>query len=172
VAGDDRRVSALGTLRERPTVRVLLLDPEGRVLLMKGRLPSQPEGPGYWFAVGGGMEPGESLEAAARRELQEETGFSEIVLGPVIWRREGPLALAGGETVMFRERYLVARCAGGEPCRDGWDALERALVDDLRWWTADELAACEETIFPRELSALLPDVIAGRHPDEPLELSW
>ncbi|HZZ31890.1 MAG TPA: NUDIX domain-containing protein [Phenylobacterium sp.] len=159
-------------LRERPTVRVLLFDPQGGVLLMKGRLPSRPEGRGYWFAVGGGVEPDESLEDAAVRELVEETGFTDVELGPVVWRRDGPLTLADGETVMFRERYLVGRCAGGEPCRDGWEEQERSLIDDLRWWTPSDLAASEEIIFPREMPVLLPDVAAGRYPDSPLWLSW
>jgi 8-oxo-dGTP pyrophosphatase MutT (NUDIX family) len=159
-------------LRERPTVRVLLFDPQGRVLLMKGRLPSRPQGPGYWFAVGGGVEPDESLEDAAVRELVEETGFTEVELGPVVWRRDGPLKLADGETVMFRERYLVGRCAGGEPSRDGWEEQERSLIDDLRWWTPPDLAASGETIFPREMPVLLPDVAAGRYPAIPLWLTW
>ena len=165
-------MSAGKLLRDRPTVRVLLFDPDGRILLMRGRLPSRPDGPGYWFAVGGGMEPGETLEQAAVRELAEETGFTDVALGPVVWEREGPLKLADGETVMFRERYLVGRCAGGEPCRDGWDDQERALVDDLRWWTAADLAACRDVIYPRELPGLMAEIAAGCYPAEPLKLTW
>ena len=139
---------------------------------MRGRLPSRPDGPGYWFAVGGGLEAGETLEQAAVRELAEETGFIDVALGPVVWRREGPLKLGDGETVMFRERYLIGRCPGGEPCRDGWDAQERALVDDLRWWSVAELAECREVIYPRELPTLLPALIVGRYPAEPVDLTW
>jgi 8-oxo-dGTP pyrophosphatase MutT (NUDIX family) len=159
-------------LRDRPTVRVLLFDPQDRLLLMRGRLPGAPDGPSSWFTVGGGAEPGETVLEAAVREVREETGFTDVAFGPVIWRREGPLALAGGEVVMFREHYIVARCAGGEPSRDGWEALERQLIDDLRWWSLDELTACEDRIYPGGLLDRLPSVLAGVHPAEPVTIPW
>ena len=159
-------------MRERLTARVLLFDPDGRILLMRGRLPSNPDAPADWFTVGGGAEPGETVLEAAAREIVEETGITDAELGPVVWRREGPLALAGGELVLFKEHYVVARCAGGEPSRDGWDANEQALVDDIRWWTLDDLAACPETVHPVGLAELLPDVIAGRYPETPREIAW
>ena len=79
-------------MRDRPTVRVLLLDADGRLLPMKGRLPGAPAGPAAWFTVGGGAEPGETVTEAAIREVREETGFTEVAFGPVIWRRAGRLA--------------------------------------------------------------------------------
>ena len=159
-------------MRERLTARVLLLDPDGRILLMKGRLPSDPDAPADWFTIGGGAEPGETALETAAREIFEETGFTGVELGPVVWRREGPLALAGGELVLFKEHYIVARCAGGEPSRDGWDALERTLIDDIRWWTLAELAACEDAVHPIGLAGLLPDILAGRYPDPPRQIDW
>ena len=159
-------------MRDRLTVRVLLLDPDDRLLLMKGRLPGAPDGPSSWFTVGGGAEPGETVLEAASREVREETGFTDVTFGPVIWRRDGPLRLASGETVMFREHYVVARCPGGEPSREGWEELERQLVDDLRWWSLDDLAACGDRIYPGGLVDRLPDVLAGRHPLEPLTIPW
>ena len=158
-------------MRERVTVRVLLFDPAGRILLMKGRMSHTRDGPGAWFTVGGGAEPGETLEACARREIAEETGFAQVELGPAVWRREGIGSLASGEMVRFKETYLVAHCAGGEPARDGWEAHEHDLVDDLRWWTLEDLAACADAIYPEQLLDLLPDVAAGRYPAEPLEIT-
>lgn len=158
-------------LRHRPTARVLLFDDEGRILLMKGRLPNRPAGSGAWFTVGGGMEPGESLEAAALREIAEETGFTEVELGPVVWLREGAGVLPGGERVLFRETYVVARCPGGEVSRARWEAHEVDLVDDLRWWTLEELVLTEERIYPERFLELLPDVAAGRYPGEPLVIT-
>ncbi|MFI4951178.1 MAG: NUDIX domain-containing protein, partial [Caulobacterales bacterium] len=72
-------------LRDRPTVRVLLFAPDGRLLLMNARYPWMPSA-GAWFTVGGGVEPGESVLQAAVREVREETGFTEVDFGPVIWR--------------------------------------------------------------------------------------
>jgi len=158
-------------LRERPTVRVVLLDPDGRVLLMKGRFPGGPR-EGAWFTVGGGAEPGEAIHETALREVREETGFAELDLGPAVWLRGGPLTLPSGERVMMRETYVVARCAGGEPSREGWDEIERSQMLDLRWWTLDQLVACRERIYPGRLAELLADLLAGRLPGEPLDLGW
>jgi 8-oxo-dGTP pyrophosphatase MutT (NUDIX family) len=157
-------------MRDRLTARILLFDLAGRLLLMKGRLPTAPDAPGAWFTVGGGAEPGESLRQAAAREVVEETGFTDVELGPVVWRRTTPQRLVGGELVMFQEHYLVARCRGGEPCRDAWEPHEVSLVDDIRWWSLEELMGCEEDIYPPALRELLPDVLAGRYPSEPLTI--
>ena len=159
-------------MRERLTARVLLFDPEGRILLMKGRLPSGPNAPAAWFTVGGGAEPDESVLEAAAREVREETGFTDAELGPVVWLREGPLHLASGELVLFKEHYIVARCAGGEPSREGWDDVERALVDDIRWWALDDLRACPEDVYPIGLTDLLPDILAGSYPTTPRQIAW
>lgn len=158
-------------MRERITVRVLLFDPAGRILLMKGRLATGRDQAGAWFTVGGGAEPGETLETCALREIAEETGFTAIELGPPVWRREGLGALHDGEPVIFKETYFVARCAGDEPVRDGWADYEHDLVDDIRWWALEDLAACEDAIYPERMLDLLPDLIAGLYPETPIEIT-
>lgn len=159
-------------MRERITARVLLFDPHDRVLLMKGRLPSDPDAPGVWFTVGGGAEPGETVLEAAAREVVEETGFIDVELGAVVWYREAVLRTSRRETVLFKESYVLARCAGGEPSRAGWQALEQALVDDIRWWTLEEIrAAAGEVFYPEGFVELLEDMLAGAPPAEPRVLS-
>jgi 8-oxo-dGTP pyrophosphatase MutT (NUDIX family) len=157
-------------VRERLTARVLLLDRSDRILLMKGRLPSDRSAPGAWFTLGGGVEPGETLLQAAAREIIEETGLTDARLGPVVWRGERILRDHEQRPVRFLEHYVLARSAGGELSRAGWQRLERELVDDMRWWTREDLAACPEPVFPRGLAARLIDLIAGRIPATPLIL--
>ena len=57
------------------------MDPIDRLLLMKW------EAQDVWITPGGGLLPGENYEEAARRELWEETGISDIELGPWVWAR-------------------------------------------------------------------------------------
>ena len=51
-----------------------LVDARGWLLLQE-RDEHAPVDPDRWSLVGGGVEPGEAPSAAARRELQEETGI-------------------------------------------------------------------------------------------------
>ncbi len=52
-----------------PGVCIVVKDDRGRILLQK-RADT-----GMWSTIGGGMEPGESFEETARRELYEEAGI-------------------------------------------------------------------------------------------------
>ena len=61
----------------RPNVGVVLFHPDGRVWL--GRRAGTP-GPHNWQFPQGGVDDGEDLEAAARRELAEETGVGSVTL--------------------------------------------------------------------------------------------
>jgi 8-oxo-dGTP pyrophosphatase MutT (NUDIX family) len=151
-------------MRRRVTARVLLLDLQDRILLLRGRFDgaSAP----FWFTVGGGVEAGETIAEAAAREVVEETGFSDVVLGPMVWRRDSVIpAMDTREPMLFEESYFLARTEGGAPSRAAWTAIEQRLVDDIRWWSLDELASSQEAVYPRGLARILPRILAGEPPE-------
>ena len=60
-----------GPAFKRPESVLVVVHSGGRVLLLERRSP-----PGFWQSVTGSLEEGESTEAAAIRELAEETGLA------------------------------------------------------------------------------------------------
>jgi 8-oxo-dGTP pyrophosphatase MutT (NUDIX family) len=76
----------------RVCAKVLLIDQRDRVLLFRGIDRTLPDEPAVWFLVGGAVEDGETLEAAAVRETSEETGFQIGCVGPYASRRTSRIA--------------------------------------------------------------------------------
>lgn len=150
------------TLRTRHTVRVLLLDPAQRLLLMRYRNLDDPAAPLVWATAGGEVEPGESVEQAALREIAEETGQLGTRLGPRVWY--GEWTRVGRELVRFKETFVVAHAATDTLSSDGWTEHERNMIADVRWWTHADIAASDDIIYPIGLAELLPPILRGEYP--------
>jgi 8-oxo-dGTP pyrophosphatase MutT (NUDIX family) len=134
----------------RRAARVLCLA-GGELLLLRWRDPV--EGFEVWEPPGGGVEPGESWEAAARRELREEAGLTARELsGPLMVARDYRWA---GRRIVGEDAFFLAR----------WDArphvtLERtpALLE-CRW--VSELGSVAP-LEPPALEAVLSSLRSGR----------
>lgn len=108
-----------------PAVSIALVHCDRVLLVKRGRAPAK----GLYAFPGGRVEDGESLEAAVRRELFEETGLAADAVEPIetlLIEREG--AGAAFELNVFRGVYI-----GGEPMA-GDDA------ETAGWFTLAEMA--------------------------------
>jgi ADP-ribose pyrophosphatase YjhB (NUDIX family) len=133
----------------RRAARVILLDPDDRVLLM--RYDDGPPNGRHWSTPGGGLNAGEEYPAAALRELEEETGWSDVRLIGEVVRRSFEMNY-GGRTVRQVERLYLART--DQACRAirGVEAMHAADgIAAWRWWTLAELEATDEEIWPADL---------------------
>lgn len=164
VLGDDWVLGADG-LRFRRAARVLLLDADDRLLLVRGHDVDQPER-SWWFTVGGGIDPGESARAAAVRELREETGLvlgDGALVGPVLTR--SAIFDFYAEHCRQDEEFFLARVDHAlDPAsiaRDGWTEVELDVLDELRWWHLDDLAAETREVFPEGLADLVRPLLGG-----------
>ena len=141
--------------RERPAARLLVLDPNDRLLLFRF---TPPAGPPFWATPGGALDPGEDYAVAAERELFEETGIVADV-GTEVARRLIEFVTIEGEPVTADERYFLIRTASCAISSDGHTPLERQVMTAHRWWNRSDLAASSETIFPVDIAALVDRVL-------------
>jgi 8-oxo-dGTP pyrophosphatase MutT (NUDIX family) len=146
----------------RLAARVALLAPTGRILLLRHRGPRAP----FWATPGGGLEPGESFEEAARRELREETGL-DLPLGPWIWQDRFDLQ---GTARLQLERFFLAHAPEEELPQGVEHHHQVEGITAARWWSIEALAAAEEEIYPRCLADLLIRLATEGPPVQPLHL--
>lgn len=158
----------MAELRLRPTVRLLVIDDADRVLLFGGH---EIEGPGkFWFTPGGGIEPGETQEQAARREMLEETGLTGFELGRVIWTRTGP-GLLDGETVMYQSTGYLVRVPAFAVDTTGFSEIERNSILEFRWWSVADLRATTDRLVPGQLADLVASALDESAAQDPVDLS-
>jgi len=110
------------------------------LLVRRARSPAK----GVYSLPGGRVEFGESLHAAAQREVDEETGLKIDIVGLAGWREVLPAAGGGGH-------YLIMSFAAR------WIAMEPVLneeLDDFKWLAPEALGDLKLTVG-------LPEIIAA-----------
>jgi ADP-ribose pyrophosphatase YjhB (NUDIX family) len=136
---------------------VIVLDPDDRALLFRydDELPNGR----HWCTPGGGLNDGEDYAAGARRELAEETGWTDVALGEEVFERTLTMEYEDA-TVEQHERFFLARVLTN---RRGLGEVAAMHVSDgiaaWQWWTLAEMDATAEIIWPAGLADLIRGVL-------------
>lgn len=133
MAGWQRQCAACGTHhfpRTDPVVIMLILS--GNSVLL-GRSPGWPEG--MYSLLAGFMEPGETVEAAVRREVAEETG---VPVGRVSYLASQPWPFPASLMIGARGEALDRRIVPDE-----------TEIEDALWLSREDVAAAFRGAHPR-----------------------
>ena len=146
-------------LRLRQAGRVIVLDPEDRVLLF--RYDDGPPNGRHWCTPGGGLNEGEDYQAGARRELFEETGWDDVPLGPEVHERT--LVMEYDDAIVRQhERFFAGRVeTAGRPLGEVAAMHVSDGIAAWHWWTLAELDATGEAIWPPGLADLIRGLLAS-----------
>ena len=150
----------------RTAARVALLDDADCLFLL--RYDDEEIGP-HWAMPGGGSDPGETAEETVKRELEEETGWSDLHVGPELWIWEHDFTLRG-VPVHQTERIFLSRGPRREPARNLQLSHERDGILGWCWWTPRQIANPVEALWPSELPTLFAGLRAVGAPAAPIDL--
>ena len=154
----------------RPTARLLVVDPDERVLLFSS---VDAAGGTWWFTPGGGVHRGETVTEAAVRELSEETGFActEDELGPVVatssalWKgdHDGTLFLGAHSFFFLRVPQPVIDT-------DGQEDFERRSSPGTAGGRSTSSGTTTDDVRPGALADLVDRLLRDDVPDRPVRL--
>lgn len=160
-----------GFVLRRQAARVVLLDGTGAVLLIRARDPAAPASGHWWEIPGGGMDPHETSAEAAARELREETGITAVEIGPCVWVQHAQFTFAGIDFDQHERVHVAWTDEAHEVRPAGLEALEAQAFHGHRWWGLPDLLDSDERVLPHRLRDHLPDLVDGRLPDTPIDIT-
>lgn len=122
-------------MRQR-TIVCPIIQNEGEYLLCK-MAADRGVFPGQWALSGGGMEPGETMEAALRREIQEELGDELEITEVRPWAFRDDIrtkTYADGSTEQIYMIYLIFDCISANRTISFNDEFQ-----EIRWVPAEKI---------------------------------
>ena len=150
-------------LPRRDTARILMLDTTHRLFLIRYQSPHQ-DCPDFWYTPGGGLDAGETHEQAAIREIAEETGIQNAVIGSCIAHRNWENRLFTRPTFTCERYFPLWVKAPNQIDTSLLVSTEEDVVLETRWWTISELQQTQEKIVPEQLVSLVQHFLHGTIP--------
>ena len=139
----------------RATSRLIVVDEDGRVLIMLTKAPDT-SGVARWITPGGGVDPGETQAEAAIRELREETGQIITDPGDVVYVEDFVVPWDDADHTHGHAEFFIVRLPHFEIDDAGWTDDERVDILESRWFTIDELDGLDAADDAVEPAALVP----------------
>ena len=135
----------------------VVTDDDGRVLLCR-MAPDRGVFPGQWALPGGGVEPGERLEAALRREVREELGIDLEAAAPLLFKDDVlEKTLEEGRRELLHMVFLVYACRPAST-----DIVLNEEFSEFLWADRKDLEALELSPLTRDTLVSAGLLTAGR----------
>ena len=143
-AGYRRHCAACATDHFPRTDPVIIIAVRRKTRMLLGRQSAWPEG--MYSTLAGFMEPGETIEEAARREVFEEAGI-----------RVGDIKFHSNQPWPFPSSLMIGLI--GEALTDDI-VIDPKELETARWFEHDEIQSMLDRNHPQGLNAPLPLAIA------------
>jgi NAD+ diphosphatase len=143
-AGYRRHCAACATDHFPRTDPVIIIAVRHRTRMLLGRQSAWPDG--MYSTLAGFMEPGETIEEAARREVFEEAGI-----------RVGDITFHANQPWPFPSSLMIGLI--GEALTDDI-VIDPKELETARWFERDEVQSMLDKNHPQGLNAPLPLAIA------------
>jgi 8-oxo-dGTP pyrophosphatase MutT (NUDIX family) len=155
------------------TATAFVIDSQSRVLLLWHKKLQR------WMPPGGHIDPNELPEETARRECKEETGLDVEIIGdaqPELFEDASAEGRMLKKPIAFMLEEIPALEDRGQPAHQHMDFLylarpldeaqafdlDRKEADDMRWFTAEEVAALSpKTEIFKNVQSYILDVLAS-----------
>jgi 8-oxo-dGTP pyrophosphatase MutT (NUDIX family) len=141
-------------VKHRKTARIMLIDEQNRMFLLKTHFDPEVGLPPRWLTPGGGIDDCETTLEAAVRELFEETGLrvDPEDLGEPILEASGRWDWADGLNYhTYTDTIYELKVQNFEPDTSGFTPDELRDILEYRWWNVTELLESDESLAPHDL---------------------
>lgn len=139
---------------KREIASVVIISADGKFLLGKKHPGKQGSYVGYWHIMGGGVEPEETLEETAIREVLEECGLvldiNKLVKIDGQGRGESEKALPDGERIIADMIFNRFEARLDDIAENIQIPAETDEFAELRWFSPEELGGINQIPGGRE----------------------